>query len=225
MSTVADIITYARQIAQTDSNGLTDTLGLAFTNDAQNNYIRELLNRDIDAAQTQEAYTSMTTAGTYAWPDDMYALKTVEVDYTGLGGQNYIQADAIDVSNIQDVSFDYLRKNQSSSSPLIDNRGDTFEVFPTPLAPSTNGIRIFYWLEPTEFTSTSDSLGYPITLDYRCLACRVAALFATRAKKYDMAEAFNAEFEKRTQDVIRILASGTQQPLKPEPLHITGWEF
>lgn len=227
MSTlVSDVITYARYLAQTDANGLTDTIGLSFANDGQQNIIRELLNKNIDAAQTQEAYTSMTTNGSYAWPVNMYALKTIEIDYTGTGGQNYIQGERVDVANIQgNTSFDYLRLNQSTQRPLYDNRGDTFEIFPTPTAPIANGIKIFYFLTPTEYIALNSTISYPLTLDYRCLSARVASLYAMSTQKYDLAKSLDDEFQKRLQQIITILAPGSQQPVKPLPLQITGWEF
>ena len=145
MATLSNALTYARQLAQTDSNGISDTLGMAFANDALQNMTRSLIERGIDAAQVGEAFTTLTTSdtpvGQFEWPDGMFALKTVEVDYSGSGGQNYLQAQALDVANIQFASWDYLRANQPTNMPLYDNRGDTGEVFPSPL--SSVLLRIF----------------------------------------------------------------------------------
>src|SRR5882724_6151136 len=143
MSQVSDVITYARQLSQTDSNGISDTLGIAFTNDALQDYIRDLIDRGIDAAQTQESYADLTTnnPNTYLWPSDMFALKTIEIDFTGAGGQNFLQAQQYDVANIQNVSFSYLRVNQPSTMPIIDNRGDTFELAPIPTTAIVGGVR------------------------------------------------------------------------------------
>lgn len=226
MATVTDVLTYARQLAQTDSNGITDTLGLAFANDALQNITRELLNRNIDAAQTQESYTNLTTSNpnTYAWPSDMFALKTIEVNTT-TNQQDYLQAKAVEVANIQNSSFDWLRVNQSSASPLFDNRGDTFELFPIPGAAITNGIKIFYYLTPTEYSSTGSTVTYPQSLDYRCLAARVASLYAASQGQMDMMQAMELEYQKRLQQIIKILAPSSQQPIQVEKLHLTGWSL
>lgn len=226
MATVNDVLIYARNLAQTDSNGLTDTVGLTFCNDAQQNIVREMLDRDIDAAQTQESYTSLSAGqGSYAWPTDMYSLKTIELDYTGVGGQNYVQAGTMDVSNIQNQSFDQLRKTRPTNAPVVDNRGDTFEVFPTPIISSANGIRIFYWLIPTEYATTASTLAYPMTLDYRCLSARVAMLWCNSTEKFNVAAKCESEYDKRLKQIIQILAPGTQQPIQPQRLQITGFEF
>lgn len=234
-NTVDDVLTYARQLAQTDSNGISDTLGLSFANDALQNMTRAMFARDIDAAQTAEAYTSITPSdnppGQFAWPDDMYALKTVEVDWTGAGGQNFIQAQPVDVSNIQFVSFDYLRKNQPTTWPLFDNRGDTGEIFPTTTVTAT--VRIFYFKKPTEYTLTSDSILYPQSLDYRCLSARVAALYALSLGQTGMKNrysvsvmsAFETEYQKRLDDIINILAPSSQQPIQATPIQISGWQY
>lgn len=228
MATVASIITYARQLAQTDSNGISDTLGISFSNDALENFTRALLNKDIDASQTQESYTNLTTSSpnTYAWPSDMFALKTVEINFTDSSQNNYLQAERVDVANLQGrTSFDFLRLNQSTQAPLFDNRGDTYEIFPTPRIGITAGIKIFYFLTPTEYTATSDTVVYPQSLDYRCLASRVAALYAISQGDLVMAKACNEEYQSRLQDIIRILAPGSQQPVKPQKLQMTGWNF
>lgn len=228
MSTVANAITYARQLAQTDSNGISDTLGIAFASDALQNMTRSLLEKGIDAAQTQESYTnsSATSPNTYAFPTDMFALKTIEVNFTGSAQNNYIQAERVDVANLQgQTSFDWLRVNQSSSFPLVDNRGDTYEIFPNFTSVVVGAIRLFYFLTPTDYTATSDTISYPQSLDYRCLAARMAALYATSQGDLNMAKACNEEYQARLQDIIRILAPGTQQPIKPQKLTLTGWQY
>lgn len=228
MSTVANVITYARQLAQTDSNGITDTLGIAFASDALQNMTRALLERGIDAAQTQESYTNLTTSSpnTYAWPSDMFALKTIEVNFVDSSQNNYLQAQQVDVANLQGkTSFDFLRANQPTQSPLVDNRGDTYEIFPTPVIAVTAGIRLFYYLTPTDYTATSDTVSYPQSLDYRCLSARIATLYAISQGQSEMVQVCEQEYQSRLKDIIKILAPGTQQPIKPEKLSLTGWNF
>lgn len=234
-TTVADVLTYARQITQTDSNGLTDTAGLAFASDAYQNFTRALLERDIDAAQTAEAYANLTTTNpnTYAWPADMFSLKTIEVNMTDTNAANFITASRVDVANIQNSSFDALRLNQPPGAPLFDNRGDTVEIFPVPPAAIVGGLKIIYFQTPTDFASTSTALPYPLTLDYRCLAARVAALYSLSQDKTGMKNrysisvmtAFQNEYEMRLKDIIKILAPGSQQPIQSKPLSLNGWNL
>lgn len=232
MSTVADAITYTRQLAQTDSNGISDTLGTAFVNDARQDFIRDLVDRGIDAAQTYEAYADLTTnnPNTYLWPTDMFALKTIEVDFTGAGGQNFLQVQQYDVSNIQDVSFSYLRVNQPSTVPLFDNRGDSFELVPIPPTPITGGLRIFYFLVPTDYVLTSETIAYPMSLDYRCLSAKAAYFYALSLEKggrvtKGLAADYEAEYQRRLTKIITILAPGSKQPIQPTPLQISGWQY
>lgn len=228
MATVTNLLTYARDLVQTDSNGLTDAQGLRFANDALQNFTRTLIENDIDGAQTQESYTNLTTGNpnTYAWPADMFALKTLEIDFSGGGGQNFLQAERVEVANLQgDTSFSYLRVNQPVTAPLFDNRGDTYEIFPIPSAAISGGIRLFYYLTPTEYTATTDTIVYPQSLDYRCLSARVASLYAQSLSNFDLAKALDGEYQTRLKDIIRILAPGSQQPIKPQGLNITGFEF
>lgn len=227
MSIVTDAINYARAICQTDINGISDATGLIFANDGQNNIIRALIERGIDAAKTKEAYLTMTPAdnpiGQFNWPNDMFGLKTVEIDYTASGGQNFLQAQALDVANIQFVSWDYLRSNQPTNMPIFDNRGATGEVFPSPFSNAL--IRIFYFLQPTDFSSISDTIPYPLSLDYRMLGTRIAALYEISLGDFDAAAGLNAEYATRLEDTIKILAPSSQQPIQATQILISGWNY
>lgn len=226
-TSVLAAIQYAQQLAQTDANNIGSVLGLALYNDALQTMTRDMLNRGLDAAQTQEAYRTLTTdsPNTYLWPSDMYALKTIEVNWQDQTEQNYIQAKPMDVANIQNRSFSWLRANQSISDPLFDNRGDQFEIFPTPTSANANGIRIFYFLTPTEATDVNQAIQYPQTLDYRALSTLMASRYYKTQGDTEMAMVYAQEYAERIAKIINILAPGTQQPITPQPLAITGWSF
>lgn len=226
-TSVLAAIQYSQQLAQTDSNNIGSVLGLAFYNDALQYMTRDMLARGLDAAQTQESYTDITTnsPNTYAWPSNMYMLKTVEVNFQDNQQQNYLQAMPMDAANIQGVSFSWLRANQPISNPLIDNRGDTFELFPNPLVGNSQGIRIIYYLTPTEATDVGQAIQYPQTLDYRALSAKMAALYYKSQNDVPMAQVFEDEYAERVQKMITNLAPGTQQPITPQRLQIAGWNF
>ena len=228
-ATVANAITYARQKAQTDSNGITDTLGLAWANNGLIDITRDLIARGVDAAQTQESYATLTTpavgaTSTFVWPSDMFSLKTIEVDYTNTGGINYIQAGRMDVSNLQgDTSWDFVRANQPTNSPLFTNHGDTGEIFPTVVGNAL--VRIYYYLSPTEYATTGDTINYPQSLDYRALGDKILIGYFQSLEKFDVASQWEAQYQKKLNDSVNILGPQSKQPLTPERLHISGFEF
>lgn len=226
-TSVLSAIQYAQQLTQTDSNGIGSVLGLALYSDALQTFHRDLLNKNIDASQTQEAYRDLTTTSpnTYLWPSDMYMLKTIEVNWQDTTEQNYLQASPLDVANIQSVSFSYLRSNQDRTQPLFDNRGDQFEIFPTPQVSNSQGIRIFYYLTPTEPTDVGQPIQYPLTLDYRAASCKMASMYYKSQNDVDMAAVYEKEYLERVEKIIKILAPGTQQPITPQPLQISGWNY
>lgn len=226
-TSVLSAIQYTQQLAQTDSNGIGSVLGLAFYNDSLQTMTRDLVNRDIDAAQTQESYRDLTTGSpnTYLWPSDMFALKTIEVNFQDQTQQNYLQATPMDVANIQNQSFDWLRVNQPQNQPLFDNRGDQFEIFPTPTAGNTNGIKIFYFLTPTEALDVGTAIAYPQTLDYRTLSTKMASLYYKTQNNPEMAAIYEQEYQDRIKKIINILAPSSQQPIQPQALQISGWQF
>lgn len=226
-TSVLSAITYTQQLAQTDSNGIGSVLGLALYNDARMEWTRDMLNKNMDAAQTQEAYRDLSTnsPNTYLWPDDMFALKTIEVNWSDTTEQNYLQAQSLDVANIQYKSFSWLRANQGQTKPLFDNRGDQFEIFPTPTVGNAQGIRIFYFLKPTDAVDVGEAIPYPQLLDPRTLSFKMASTYYRTQSDKDMAAEYETQYQQRMSKVIRIVEPGTQQPITPTPLAVTGWNL
>lgn len=228
-TTLATIIQFARAQSQTDSNGLTDSKGITFANEALLDFHNELIHRGVDASQTQEAYTSGTAnQGTYLWPTDMWFLKAIEVNFTDTTPQNYLTAEQLDVSNIPaGRSFSWLRSYQNVQFPMFDDRGDQFEIFPTPTSSNNllNMFRIFYFLEPTEYTSLADTITYPETLDYRILGWRIASSYLKSLGNWESAVPFDAEYTKKMESIIKTLSRGAQQPLEATPIQNNGWNF
>lgn len=233
MATLASPIAYARAQTQSDSNGLTDANAIIFANEALLDFRRRLIAAGVDAAQTQEAYCngvvpSGGNGSTFAYPTDMFFLKSIEVNFTDTNAQNYRVCRQIDVSNLSgNNSFSWLRKNGDPFNPQFDDRGDWYEIFPSFTA-STNtsqAIRIFYFLEPTEYTATSDTVAYPESLDYRILAWRIASNYYYALNKMEEGDRFNEKYQERVEQLIATLGRGTQQPQQATALQISGWQF
>lgn len=229
MSQVSDILAFARTQAKTDSNGLTNANGLIFTNEAQADFHRRLIAKGVDASQIQEAYRDgATNTGTYLYPTDMFFLKAIELNYADTNAQNYKRAEQVDVSNLQgNVSVGWLRKNASKESPMFDDRGDYYEILPTPTSTDNVSelIRIFYFLKPTDYTAVSDTLAYPVTLDYRILGWRVAASYLYSLGKMGKGDAFTKKYDERVDELIATISRGSQQPIDPKGLSLDGFEF
>lgn len=218
----------ARAHAQTDSNGLTNSNGIIFANEALVDFHRQLVKAGVDASQLQEAYRDMTAnIGTYLYPTDMLFLKAIEVDYTGTGGDSYKRADQVDISNLPNGSFSWLRENGSTSYPQFDDHGDWYEIFPTPVADATSGIRIFYFLKPNLYTSVSDTVAYPENADENILGFRIAANYKRSLESFDAALVLDAEYNKRVKDYIATLSRGAQQPLQASQpnYYNAGWNL
>lgn len=229
MATLSTVLSFARAQAQTDSNGLTDAKGIIFANEALLDFHREMISHGVDASQTQEAYTSGTAnQGTYLYPTDMWFLKAIEVNFTDTVAQNYITANQMDVSNIPaGQSFSWLRANQSAQFPLFDDRGDQFEIFPTPTSGNnlTNMFRIFYYLNPEEYSSTGDPIAYPESLDYRILGWRIASSYLKSLGNWESAIPFDNEYTKRVTQLVKTLSRGVQSPMQAVPIQNNGWNF
>jgi len=229
MSTLNTVLSFARAQVQTDNNGLTDTKGIIFANEALLDFHRQMIAHGVDASQLQEAYMdAQANVGTYLYPTDMFFLKAIEVNYTDTTPSNYITAAQMDVSNISaENSFSWLRANQNRLFPKFDDRGDWFEIFPTPTSANslTSLFRIFYFLEPTEYTDISDTLSYPETLDYRILGWRIASSYLKSLGNWESAAPFDVEYEKKVQDIIKTLSRGVQTPMQATVIQNTGWQY
>lgn len=235
MSTVGDTLTFARAQAQTDSNGLTDTNGLIFANEALLDFHRKLVNGSIDASAIQEAYrdASVPASGdgsTFLYPSDAMFLKAIEVNFTDTTAQNYIKAEQVDHSNLPGGnSFSWLRKNASRNAPQFADNGDWYEIFPA-FASGDNlsqAIRLIYFQKPTEYTSTSDTIAYPSSLDYRILGWRICSNYYYSLNKFEEGDAFNLRYEERVKQLIATLGRGSQQPIQATVLNVgnNGWNF
>ena len=188
-----------------------------------------MISAGVDASQLQESYQDGAVGtGTYLYPTDMFWLKSIELNYSNSTGGDYVTATQLDVSNIPGgKSFGWLRANANASKPYFDDRGDWFEIFPTPTASSnvTQMMRIFYFLEPTEYSAVGDTISYPESLDYRSIGWRIASNYLYSLGKVAEGEAFNLKYEERVRQIIATLSRGSQQPIQATPLSITGWEF
>lgn len=228
MATLSTVLSFARAQAQTDSNGLTDAKGIIFANEALLDFHNTLIHHGIDASQTQEAYTSGTAnQGTYLYPTDMWFLKAIEVNYQDQTQQNYLTAQQVDVSNLPGGSFSWLRQNQTTRFPMFDDRGDQFEIFPTPTSSNnlTNMFRIFYYLEPTEYAAVGDTIAYPESLDYRILGWRIASSYLKSLGNWESAVPFDEEYNQKVDKLVKTLGRGTQQPMTATPIQDTGWNL
>lgn len=207
--------------------------GINFLNEAMLDFRGELIGMGIDAAQTQEAYTSGAVAvsnsgSTFAWPSDMWRLKTIEVNMTDTTQNNYIQATALDVANTPSgTSMDWIRLNQAADNPLFDNRGDTFEIFPSFSGTSnlTNAIKIIYFLTPTLYTTTSDVLQYPDSIHWQMLAVKVASIYFQSLSKFNEAEYWENQYKKKLKDLVYAIQPESQQPTSTSGISLTGFEF
>ena len=229
MATLANVLTYSRAQAQTDSNGLTDTNGIVFANEALLDFRRKLIAASVDASQLQEAYRDATAGtGTYLYPTDMFWLKAIELNYSNTDPAGYRTAQQMDAANPPaGESFSSIRENASKEFPMFDDRGDWYEIYPTPTSSDSVSqlIRIFYYKTPTEFTATSDTVSYPESLDYRILGLRIASNYLDSVERFDLAAKLDERYEKRVAELIATLSRGSQQPIQATSLSIDGWMY
>ena len=231
MPVLSDALSFARTQSQTNSEGLTNANGIVFANEALLDFRRRLVNAGVDAGTVQEFVQEGTVGtGVYTYPTNpsILFLKTIELNYANTTTEGYVKANQLDVANIPaNKSTGWVRTNANTSQPWFDDRGDRYEVFPTPTASHnvTSLITLFYFRKPTEYAAVGDSLVYPESLDYRILGWRIAASYLYSLDKIDEGNAFNLKYEEKVKEFISTLARGSQQPIQATTIQITGWEF
>jgi hypothetical protein len=235
MATLSQALAFSRAQAQTDANGLTDANGIIFANSRLVDFHRQLVAHDVDASQLQEAYcdANIPAAGngtTLLYPEDCLALKTIEVNYSDTNAQNYIRAEQVDVANLHNQnSFSYLRQYASTQAPQFDDRGDWYEIFPAFQSGNntSQAIRLFYYLKPTEYTSPSDTISYPENQDYRILGWGICADYYYSLNKFEEGAVFEKKYQDRVSQYIATFARGSSQPVQAQVLDVgsNGWMF
>lgn len=229
MATLSQVIDFARAQCQTDSNGLLDATAIIFANSRIVDFHRQLVKSGVDASQLQEAYATLTApvtgnGATATYPSDCLALKTIEVNFTDTSAQNYIRAEQVDVANLGGRnSFSDLRINQSTMAPQFDDRGDWYEIFPAQACT----VRLFYYLKPTEYSSTSDTISYPESQDYRILGFGLSADYFNSLNKFDEAAVFESKYQERVRQYVETLGRGASQPIQASVPDVgnNGWMF
>lgn len=234
---LSQVLTYSRVQAQTDSNGLTDTNGIIWANEANSDLHRRLVAKGVDASQLQESYrdgavpTTVGNGSTFLYPTNMLFLKTIEINYTDTNPNNYLQAQRLEISNTPgQSSFSWLRGNASRRMPQFADHGDWYEIFPsfTGTDNISQAIRLFYFLAPTAYISTGDTVTYPESTDASILGWRIAASYLYSLKdqaSLAQADKFMVNYEKRVTDYIATLNRGSQQPIQSTGLQIDGFQF
>lgn len=231
---VSDAIAFARTAAHTDSQGITDADGLTMATDAL--FELQLLacrkREDLFLQESSRDITSVeiiggASPGKFLFPTDMLFWKQIEINLVDPTQQSlFILITPNDVSNPNaNSSFDWLRINQPSSTPLIDSHGDWFEVFPTPIAALTGAIKMLYFLIPTAYAATTDYVSYPYSIDIRAIAYKIGAFYARLNKDFDLMKELDGKSEQRLDYVLSVLSgSQSQVPRRPQGLPYSGYE-
>lgn len=231
---LSSVLTFARAQVQTNIDGLTDENGLVYANEANADFHRRLVEKGVDASQLQEAsITGVVNTGIYAYPTapaSILALKTIELNYGNTTLADYKVATQIDVANLpSDQSYSFYRVNADTNSPQFDDRGNSFEIFPTPISGNniTNLIRLFYYAQPSVYTAVSNNVSFPENIDATILGWRIGAmyLYSLGGENLVKGDLFNAKYEERVKQYISTFARGSQQPIQATPLQIDGWQF
>ncbi|MDE2439137.1 MAG: hypothetical protein KGN01_07160 [Patescibacteria group bacterium] len=232
---VSNVLSNARTFANTDSNGISDATGIAYMNDAllelqlkmikqkEDLFLQES-RRDILAAEI----TGGSSPGRFLFPNDMWFLKTIEANLQDTTNSSlYITCSPIDIANTpNDASFDWLRSNQNINSPIVAIHGDWFELFPTPTQTMASGVKINYYLQPTQYVLTTDYVVYPFNINIDMIAYKVSAMYARSHKDFDLAKEFEQKSDDNFENFMYMLSGQqSQQPLRSKPLALTGYEF
>lgn len=232
---LSSVVTFARTQAQTNSDGLSDDNALIYANEALEDFHRQLVTRGVDASQLVEtSILGVVNQGVYDYPSkpaSVLALKTIELNYTDTTQSNYKVAQQVDVSNLPgQVSFNWLRANASPQNPQFDDRGDKFEIFPTPTSANdvTSLARLFYFAKPSIYTALANTVNYPENLAVGILGFRIAASYKYSLQgqdNYATGDKLNAKYQEQVNQYVENLGKGSQQPLQATPLPITGFQF
>lgn len=239
MATLSTAISTARTFAKTDSNRLPDADAITFANSALLQMFKELVNareslflQDSTRDVTSTELDTGSEPGRFLLPTDCYLIKNLWINLQDPTNQDlWFQAEQYDVSNLQsDSTWEWYKKNQPLNQPLYSYRGDWFEIAPTPLAanitapPLSDALRLTYFILPTQFAATTDTVSYPYSIDTTTLAHGIAAYYL-KTEQNELAPVEEQEFMKGISQLIHGIGKGSQVPTKTRDLPLTGYEF
>lgn len=238
MATLADVAQISRRLGGVDVNAITNSMVVDFSNVARTKIRQKLIANGVDVAPIREAVHSITDGvGTYLYPDDMYYTpKYIELNWfeSVVTTAKFVQAEKVTESNLpQGQSLSYLRVNQPAEHPMVDYRGDYFEILPTPNSDTwqgasgsvlSNALRVIYYIKDIVYTQVTDTLAYPESADYFSFSDVVRNLYLYSIEKIDK-PILDASVDAEANRLIRIAKGDGPSPTKPKGLGITGWEF
>ena len=234
---LSEVVRISREKANTDSNGLTDTKALDFSNEVLVRSRKMLIERGIDAAPQKETLLSIVDGGTaISYPGDMFYIpKFMELNWWDTSKQNlWRPIDKVEESNLpQGVSLSWLRINQPSDNPLVDFKGEIFEIYPTPNANTwggasgstyANSLRIVYPVQPVLYGALTSALAYYESLDYFAYANLIKDTYLNVNGQLTDAE-LDKSYENYIGKIIKIVQGEGQMPTRAKGLGITGWQY
>lgn len=229
--TLDQAIHYARtQLLRDYSSSLSDPDAIAFANDFNTSMRRELVARrkslfvrEGTLPVTANEIVGGSSAGVFFLPDDVLLIRHLEVDLSGLG--DFVTATPYDQSNVADsYSLAWLRENQPVTEPLVDFRGDRFEILPTPAVIGTGLVRYQGHEFPAPFTAVTDNVDYPFNQDISILAYGIAYLFM-RPLNTEKSDKLKEEAYARVNSIIKMIGAGSQMPVQAKSVNVgnSGW--
>lgn len=239
-TTIQSVADYARLLANITSSDMSDSNATAFINDALYDLRRKLIGKRQDLF-IKEASINITTAeldtgaspGKFSFASDMWELKNMQVNLTDVSNKElYVNAEQVDSSNLPNgISWEWMKKNQPFDQPVFDYRGNVFEIAPTPTAEMNNStvpmvaaIKYFYFMSPTDLSTMTGTLAFPETFDFRILSYKVASIYFSTIGSTISAD-MDKQYEKRIDDLIAMIGTGSQSPLRPKGISDSGWNY
>ena len=222
-------------MAGTNSSSLTDQACIDYASGALLDIRKAFIKGGVDVGNIQETYFTPTAGvGQYNYPQGptppaCMLIKTLWVNFNDTTQNNYVPVGKYDAGNLPEgTSLDYLRVNQPTADPIYDDHGSWFEILPTPQStfPNlTNAIKMIYFVLPTAYATTGDTVQYPENQDPDILAYGIQARHLRSQFKFTEADAMEKQMYSRITNAVAMMGGGGQSTVSPTPIGLTGYEF
>lgn len=221
MALLSQSIAYARTLVRdTNVDSLTDAVGIEFANDFVAEAQREFVKKRKALRIVNAVINVVSGTGLLTLPDDCLLIRTAAADLTGRGF--FPTVNPYPANNIPTGwSLQSFRAEQPVNTPLMDVRGLTVELFPTPTASVTGGFVYQYHQMFPVFTAGTDTLLYPFSQDFYALAYGIASKYLEPLNN-TLAATYLSKSYKRISDVIDVVGTGTQMPTQARSVQQPG---
>ncbi|SRR5216117_1919350 len=146
-----------RSFGDESSVQVTDADILRWINDGQ----REVVMQNPELLEKVSTTNAIAGTASYTYPTDLRLLRSIR--YQNAAGLAYFHLQGLSIQEFDEYIDGYDGALFGQSDPVVYSTfAGSFVLFPTPATSVTNGIKLYYYRQPTDMVNDTDVLDMPL---------------------------------------------------------------